>query len=76
MVSPIYFGYPENRLGSRTYLDLQASWNSPWNGRITAGVQNATDRDPPVSYTAFANSFDPAYPIPGRFWYASYTQKF
>jgi len=76
VVSPIYFGYPENRLGSRTYLDLQASWNAPWNARVTAGVQNATDRDPPVSYTAFANSFDPAYPIPGRFWYASYTQKF
>ncbi len=76
VVSPIYFGYPENRLGSRTYLDLQASWNSRWGGRISAGVQNATDRDPPVSYTAFANSFDPAYPIPGRFWYASYTQRF
>ncbi len=76
VVSPIYFGYPENRLGSRTYVDLQGSWNAPWNGRIVLGVQNVFDRDPPVSYTAAANSFDPAYPIPGRFLYASYSQKF
>ena len=76
VASPTHFGYPENRLGSRTYADVQGHWNTPWNGRITLGVQNVGDRDPPVSYAAFANSFDPAYPIPGRFWYASYSQKF
>jgi iron complex outermembrane receptor protein len=61
--------FPENRLGSATYVDLQAGWDAPWGSRIAAGVHNVFDRDPPVSYAAFANSFDPAYPIPGRFWY-------
>lgn len=61
--------FPENRLGSATYVDLQAGWDAPWGSRIAAGVHNVFDRDPPVSYAAFANSFDPSYPIPGRFWY-------
>jgi iron complex outermembrane receptor protein len=74
--SAIFFGAPENRMGSATYVDLQAGWSAPWSGRITLGVQNAFDRDPPISYSAFANSFDPSQPIPGRFWYASYSQTF
>ncbi len=40
------------------------------------GVNNAFDRDPPLSYTTFANSFDPQYEIPGRFFYMRYNQKF
>jgi iron complex outermembrane receptor protein len=67
---------PENKLGSRTYVDLQATWDAPWNGRISAGVNNVTDRDPPFAYSAFANTFDPQYPVPGRFWYIMYMQKF
>ena len=74
--SPVFFGFPENRIDSRWYFDLQGSWNAPWDARIAVGVQNVLDEDPPVSYDAFANSFDPAYPVPGRHWYATYTQKF
>ena len=66
----------ENRIGSRTYVDLQATWDAPWNGRIALGVNNAFDRDPPIAYSAAQNSFDPQYPIPGRFWYIQYSQKF
>jgi len=40
------------------------------------GVNNVTDRDPPFAYSAFANTFDPQYPVPGRFWYVMYMQKF
>ncbi len=69
IASPVFDGRPENHLGSRTYVDLQAGWNTPWNVRALLGVQNAFDRDPPVSYSGTANSFDPSYPIPGRFWY-------
>ena len=65
--------FPENRLGTATYVDLQAGWDAPWGSRLVAGVHNAFDRDPPVSYAAFANSFDPAYPIPGRFFYLRLT---
>lgn len=74
--SPVYFGAPENRIDARWYFDLQGAWSTPWNGQVRAGVQNLFDEDPPVSYSAFANSFDPQYPIPGRFWYLSYTQSF
>ena len=74
--SPVFAGQPENRLGSRTYVDLQGGWDTPWNSRLVIGVLNAFDRDPPVSYSALSNSFDPSYPIPGRFWYLSYTQSF
>jgi len=67
---------PRNTLGSRTYVDLQATWDAPWNARVTLGINNAFDRNPPIAYSAPQNSFDPAYPVPGRFWYAQYTQRF
>lgn len=67
---------PTNRLPSSTHVDLQAGWETPWQGRVVIGVHNAADRDPPVSYSAFANSFDPAYPMPGRFWYLQWVQRF
>lgn len=65
-----------NKLPSRWYLDLQTYWDAPWNARVTAGIQNVLGKDPPVAYSAFANSFDAAYPLPGRFWYLQYGQKF
>jgi iron complex outermembrane receptor protein len=58
------------------YVDLQGTWDAPWNGRVTAGIRNLFDEDPPVVYDTFANSFDPQYEIPGRFWYVQYSQKF
>ncbi len=67
---------PENRVPSVTFTDLEGSWDAPWHARITLGVRNAFDRNPPVSYSAWANSFFPDYDLPGRFWYASYRQKF
>jgi len=67
---------PRNYIPSATYTDLSAYWKTPWNGQITLGVNNAFDRDPPKAYTTFANSFDPQYEIPGRFFYMRYNQKF
>jgi len=66
---------PENRVASVTFTDLEGSWDSPWNGRLTLGMRNALIRLPPVAYSA-ANSFFPDYDLPGRFWYASYRQRF
>ncbi|HET9485174.1 MAG TPA: TonB-dependent receptor [Xanthomonadales bacterium] len=74
--STTFDGLPENRIDDRWYFDVQASWNAPWNAELRAGVQNVLDEDPPVSRAAFANSFDPQYPVPGRFWYVGYTQRF
>ena len=67
---------PQNKIPSVTYTDLSGYWKTPWNGQITIGVNNAFDRDPPKAYTTFANSFDPQYEIPGRFFYMRYNQKF
>jgi iron complex outermembrane receptor protein len=38
--------------------------------RVTVGVNNLFNTDPEVSYSTFANSFDPSmYEIPGSFFY-------
>jgi iron complex outermembrane receptor protein len=34
------------------------------------------DEDPPLVYSVNANTVDPQYDIPGRFWYVQFTQKF
>ncbi len=67
---------PRNRVGAVTYVDLEASWRAPWRGIFTFGVRNAFDRNPPLAYSALANSFFADYDIPGRYFYASYRQKF
>lgn len=67
---------PGNHVGSVTFTDIQGSWDSPWRARISLGIRNALDRSPPVAYSAYTNSFFPDYDLPGRFWYASYRQKF
>jgi iron complex outermembrane recepter protein len=73
---PQFGGLPANELDETWYFDTQASWDSPWNARITAGVRNLLDADPPVSYATFAGNFDPSYEVPGRFWYLRYRQSF
>ena len=67
---------PENYIPSVTYHDANVFWNAPWNAKITLGVNNVMDKDPPRSASTFANSFDPQYEIPGRFYYMRYTQRF
>jgi iron complex outermembrane receptor protein len=67
---------PENKMGGTTYHDLQGFWNAPWNARVTVGVNNIGDKEPPISYSTFANSFDPQYEVPGRFYYVQYSQRF
>lgn len=66
----------QNKIGGTTYHDVSVFWKAPWNGKITLGVNNIFAKDPPISYTTFANSFDPSYEIPGRFVYMQYNQKF
>jgi iron complex outermembrane receptor protein len=67
-----------HRLGSVTYHDVQVTYDTPWyNSRITLGVNNVTDKDPPVSYAGVANSFDATqYEVPGRFPYARLSVRF
>ena len=67
---------PTNSIGGTTYHDIQVRWNAPWDGKFSGGIRNLMDKDPPVSISTFANSFDPSYDVPGRFFYVSYGQKF
>lgn len=65
-----------NKIGATTYHDAQVRWNSPFNSTVRLGIRNLMDKDPPIALNSFANSFLQAYDIPGRYWYASYTQNF
>jgi iron complex outermembrane receptor protein len=67
---------PRNSIGGTVYHDLSFYVNTPWQARVTLGMNNAFDKQPPVANTAFDNSFDPQYDIPGRFFYMKYNQKF
>ena len=66
----------QHRIGGTTYHDASVYFNAPWNARITVGVNNLFDKNPPVVLNSFANSFDPQYEVPGRFVYFRYAQKF
>ncbi|WP_290886895.1 TonB-dependent receptor [Arenimonas sp.] len=67
---------PSNMLGGTTYTHLQGTWAAPWNGKISVGVRNLFNKQPPFSSDAFANSYDAQYLIPGRFYYLNYEQTF
>jgi iron complex outermembrane recepter protein len=58
------------------YHDVSVYYKTPWKGRLTVGVNNVLDQDPPISYSTFANSFDPQYEVPGKFVYFKYSQSF
>jgi iron complex outermembrane receptor protein len=75
-IDPVIGPDPLTRAGAVTYHDVQVRWTAPWDGTITLGLNNAFDKGPPVLLTAFANSYDPNYDVPGRFWYMEYRQKF
>lgn len=71
--------FPEgkNRQGSTTVHDVRFTWNTPWNGQVGLGINNVFEKDPPVAYLSFANSFNAAvWDVPGRFWFVQYNQKF
>lgn len=68
---------PRNHMGSVTYHDVQARYNTPWNGTVRLGVNNVFKKEAPISFQAFANSFDPQYDIPNsRYMYIEYQQRF
>ncbi len=68
---------PSNKLGSRFYLDMAASYSPTWLDErleFTIGVNNLTNTDPPNCFSCQLNGFDPnTYDIPGRFGYVRAT---
>lgn len=66
-----------NWQGSTVIHDLRLTWNAPWNGQIGLGINNVFEKDPPVAYNAFANTFNAAvWDAPGRQWFVQYNQRF
>ncbi|MDW8480174.1 MAG: TonB-dependent receptor [Xanthomonadales bacterium] len=66
------------QLSSWTVHDLQANWNTPWNGRVTIGVENLADKDPvldPADVSGRGYDFG-LYNGYGRIPYIRYTQQF
>ncbi len=72
-------GFQDNRrIGGAAYHDMQVSYFlSEYDTRLTFGVNNIFDKGPPLSVTAFANSFNVAdYRVPGVFPYVRMTVDF
>ena len=77
VIANVDYGYAR-RLPSWTTHDLQASWNTPWNGRLSLGVTNVADKGPVLDpLQPFGRPFDPnLYDGYGRVPYVRYTQSF
>ena len=58
------------------YNDLAVFWKAPWKATVTVGVNNVLNKQPPLAFSTFANTFDPQYEVPGRFMYVRYSQRF
>jgi iron complex outermembrane receptor protein len=58
--------------------DVQATWAAPWNGKVTVGVRNIADKDPPLDNTLLTGPFyvNSQYDWLGRVPYVRYEQKF
>ncbi len=71
------YGYATT-LPSYTTHDLQASWSAPWNGKVTLGVNNVSDRGPVLDpFDPTGRGFDfSLYDGYGRVPYVRYTQNF
>lgn len=64
------------KVGTWTTHDLQASYNAPWDGRFTIGMQNAFEKTPTlVAYDGRDYNFN-LYNAFGRVTYVRYTQRF
>jgi iron complex outermembrane receptor protein len=69
---------PQNKMRTVAKHDLQVGYRwAPSKFGITLGAQNIFNTDPPVSYSAFANSYDPSdYWIPGTLVYVRLQKDF
>jgi len=75
------FNPPDGQLGERDYLDLALSWAITKQFTLWAGVQNVTDRDPPITSIGptgpfNGNTYPQTYDALGRRIFVSLTAKF
>ncbi|WP_444923364.1 TonB-dependent receptor plug domain-containing protein [Microbulbifer sp. DLAB2-AF] len=65
---------PYVNVPSHTYLNLKAGWDVNESMRLTAGIDNVTDRDP--SYTSSYDDVNGTYDFQGRYAWAGVTYQF
>lgn len=62
-----------HRMGATFYGDIQLYFSPGWmdhRARLTLGVNNVFDKDPPYCFTCDSANFDPTtYDVPGQFGY-------
>ncbi len=63
-------------LPSWTTHDIQVNYFTPWNGRVTVGVDNLGDKDPVVDFGESRSYNTALYDPYGRVVYARYLQSF
>lgn len=70
-------------MGSYTTHDVQFNYSTPWNGKVTLGVQNVFEKLPKLAPLAGSEYADGSrdynfslYDTYGRVMYARYTQRF
>jgi outer membrane receptor protein involved in Fe transport len=71
--------WPNLKIPSVTYLDFNVGYTFPTQTKIQAGVQNLTDKQPPIFYqnnVTNANTNVETYDTLGRKWWVSFNQKF
>lgn len=71
---PFLKGGNANRLGATVYHNVNFGWNTSRDGNLTLGINNVTGRAGPNSYANLRIS--PSFPVPDRYVYVSYGQKF
>ena len=59
-------------------VDNSTIWDRMlWNTKLTVGVNNVFDRQPPTVLGAFNDNYDTSlYSIRNRYWYVSISKKF
>jgi iron complex outermembrane recepter protein len=69
---------PAQSLPAWTTFDAQANWSTPWNGKVSLGMRNIADKDPPFNNLLFGFPFysNSLYNIYGRTPYMRYEQRF
>ena len=65
-------GEQRHKLGATIYNDIQVAWTKAFNVdnfKLSLGVNNVFDKDPPICYTCSLNGYDAGtYDLPGIFW--------
>ena len=71
---------PPDDVGVPTWAtnDVQVNYFTPWDGKVTIGARNITDKEPPINVGSFGSRrYDfSLYDGYGRIVYARYTQTF